>query len=70
MITFSEGSVTKSATFVKLPAEQGIHFQGQDACVASQGLRCGHIMDLSQLKATTIASTVSHFPKSGTTLEG
>ena len=31
MITYSEVSVTKAATFVKLPTEQGIHFPRQDA---------------------------------------
>lgn len=64
MIAFSEGSVTKAATFGKLPTEQGIHFPGQDACVViSQALRCGHTtQDLPQLKATTIASAVPILP--------
>lgn len=63
MIAFSECSVTKAATFGKLPNEQGIHFPGQDAGVVSQGLRCGHTtQDLPQLKATTIASAVPILP--------
>lgn len=63
MIAFSEGSATKTATFGKLPTEKGIHFPGQDACVASQGLRCGHTtQDLPQLKTTTIAPAISLLP--------
>lgn len=63
-ITFSEGSVPKDAAFSKLPTQQGIHFPGQDTCVASQGLRCGQTtQDLPQMKATTIASAVSLLPE-------